>query len=292
MKLQQEEVETFYRLYHSLLIHLNTKLNLIEGLNSREDFKKFSLNEIAELRDELYMKPKTIDSFINENTHDFSSEEIAIINNWKHFIKGFFYIIQYTKKHAIFLNIEDPPKAYGVLALNSSFEEILGPDLPHIVNAVILPFKNKIIYDSIIALENIIVGGNIRRNLNHAYQEAKFRFGVITSLPFGAKKRNQSDADKLRFYMKSKRNREFYQDQIYELMNKSPELFVLFHQEQGKANAKKYKKMLLEMGISNAWFAVLYGIIVASGKSKKDVEQILHDVVPSEKRELVHIFKI
>jgi hypothetical protein len=48
------------------------------------------------------------------------------------------------KNYAVFL-ADDPPIAYGVVALTETFEEIIGPDLPMFVETVLLPFRGKII---------------------------------------------------------------------------------------------------------------------------------------------------
>ena len=78
-----------------------------------------------------------------------------------------------------------PKKAYGVLALADPFEELVGPYLPRLIHAVLLPFKDKIIYDGLLSGHNITFGGGVKRRLNEEYKEAKEAFGIITSLPEG-----------------------------------------------------------------------------------------------------------
>jgi len=51
-------------------------------------------------------------------------------------------------------------------------------NLPLMVEAVLLPFKNRIIYDSIIPHYTVSFGGGMRRSFNDAYQESKFRYGL------------------------------------------------------------------------------------------------------------------
>jgi len=291
MRLSKEEVELFYKLYHPLIVYVNRKFNVIKGINSPEDFKKFPIEEINKIRDRLYKHPELIDSFIAENPLNFSHKELKIISSWKNFVKGRFFIFRYLKKYTIFLDADEPPKAYGVLALNSTFEEIVGPYLPVMVDAVLLPFNEKIIYDSIFSAYSITFGGGIKRWLNDAYQEAKSRFGIITSLPFEAKRKEQSDADKLKFYLRSERNRERYREEIHRLIA-NPELLILYHQEMGKIHARTYGKRLREIGLTNAWFAILEGVIIASGSTKNEVEQILQSILPAEKRKFVYIFQL
>lgn len=292
MKLSKEDVELFYRLYHPLLAYVNKKFEIIEDVNSSGDFKKFSIEEINKLRDRLYKHPELINSFVAENPLSFSENELKIINSWKEFVKGEFLIFRYLKNYTVFLDTNESPKAYGVLALNSTFEEMVGPYLPVMVEAVLLPFNDKIIYDSIFFPYHMTFGGGIRRSFNDAYQEAKSRFGIITSLPFSIEKVEQSDADKLRFYLRSKRNREMYWEEIEELISKNTNLLTLYHQEMGKIYARTYGKRLREIGLTNAWFAMLEGITIASGATKDEVERILRCILPTEKRKFVYIFRL
>ncbi len=289
----EEEVKLFYKLYHSLLVYVNRRFGIVEGLNSPEDFKGFPIEEINKLRDRLYKDPELINSFVAENPLNFSSSELRIISDWQNFVKGRFLIFRYLKNYTIFLDPDEPPKAYGVLALTSTFEETLGSYLPVMVETVLLPFNNKIIYDSIFLQYRITFGGGIRRSLNDAYQKAKWRFGIITSLPFSPDNvEQQSDADKLRFYLRSERNREMYQEEIEELINKDQNLLTLYHQEMGKIHARTYRKRLREIGLKRGWFAILEGMTIASGATREELERTLQCILPSEKRNFVYIFQL
>jgi len=291
MKLSKENVELFYKLYHSLWVYANKKLKVVDDINSPEDFWKCSLEEINKLREGLYKNPQFIDSFIVENPFKFVSEELKIVKSWKNFVKGKFLIFRYLKNHTIFLDIDEPPKAYGVVALNSSFEEMMGSDLPIMVEAVLLPFKNWIIYDSILPSYSVSFGGGMCRSFNNTYQEAKFRYGIITSLPF-SEVVEKSDADRLRFYLRSESNREIYEEEINDLIHKDPELLKVYHQEMGKIHARRYGRDLREMGITSGWFAILEGMIIASGATKEEVERILASILPDEKKDFVYIFQL
>ena len=96
---------------------------------------------------------------------------------------GKFYIFRELKKYTVFLAAEGPTIAYGVLALSQPFEELIGPHLPVLVETVLLPFKDKIVYDGLLTGYNITFGGGIRRSLNESFKEAKAQHGIVTSLP-------------------------------------------------------------------------------------------------------------
>lgn len=93
----------------------------------------------------------------------------------------------------MFLSTTNPAIAYGVLALSQPFEESIGPFLPVLVHSVLLPYKDKIIYDGLITSFNISFGPGIRRNLNQDFKEAKARHGIVTSLPMAQQEPMPSD---------------------------------------------------------------------------------------------------
>ncbi|MHA1262084.1 MAG: hypothetical protein ACTSSA_08255 [Candidatus Freyarchaeota archaeon] len=285
-----EDVELFYKLYHPLLIYVNKRYNIASGVNSLDDFR--DLEEIVEVRDKLYEHPELIDSFVRENPHNFSRDELEIIRGWKNFVKGDLIVFRYLKKYTIFLDPGEPPKAYGVLALKSPLEEVLGPFLPIMTQAVLLPFKGKIVYDSLLRPYNVIFGSGIRRSFKEAYQEAKHRFGIITSLPFSAKEEEKSDAEKLKFYLRSESSRDQYWEEIEELINKDPSLLKLYYQEMGKIQARTIGKRLRKIGIRRGWFAILEDEVITSGTAREEVERNVQTLVPEEKREFVYIFQL
>lgn len=292
MKLPEQDVELFYKLYHPLLVYVNKKFELVKEIKSPDDFKKVDIKEINKMRENLYKHPELIESFVIENPMKFSPDELEIIKSWKNFVKGTFFVFRYLKNHTVFLDENDPPKAYGVVALISSFEEMLGPYLPIMINAVLLPFKDKIIYDSIFAPHRISFGGGFRRSMNESYHEAKAKFGIITSLPFSPEEQEQSDDEKLKFYLKSECSRERCWEEIDDLINNDPNLMALYHQEMGKVHSRKVKKRMREIGLGDAWFAILNDVIVASGKTKEEVESNLESIVPKEKKGFVHVFRL
>lgn len=54
--------------------------------------------------------------------------------------------------------------------------------VPAFVDAVLLPFRGKIIYDSILVSHSISFGAGIRKAFNAEFQEIKKRTGIIMSL--------------------------------------------------------------------------------------------------------------
>ena len=233
MQLSQEKVELFYALWHSLLAYANDNFKVLKDVRTKEDCEKTSFEVLAKIRDVIYKNPKIIESFVKENPCGFSKSQLEIIESWKDFKQGRFYIFRYLKNYTIFLESDNnDPRAYGVVALVSTFEEMIGPRLPILVEAVLLPFEDQIIYDGIFTPYPVFFGGGIKRSLNKAYRQAKARYDIITSLAFLEKK--ESDMDRLAFYLSSKDRRDLYEREIDKLINKDHSLLVFYYQEMGE----------------------------------------------------------
>jgi hypothetical protein len=288
MRLPKKDVELFYKLYHQLLAYANAKYHLLD-IESPEDIRRSIPAGLDSLRKKVYEHPKIINEFITKNPYNLTSSELKIVEEWNRFVKGEFIILRHLKNYTLFLELEEPPKAYGVLALCSPFDELTHPP-PVMVWTVLLPFKGKIIYDGLLFARNVLFGSGYRESFNDTYQEAKFRFGIIESLPF-QEERKKSDEDILRFYLKNERNREIYWEEIEKLI-KDPRLLVVYHQEMGKVASREAKKLLRKVGLSRGWFAILEGMPVASGVTKDAVTNVVRDIVPEERWEFVYYFQL
>ncbi|MHC9544963.1 MAG: hypothetical protein AB9903_36070 [Vulcanimicrobiota bacterium] len=296
MRLSPDEYKLFYMLYPKLLLFINNKIKILSKTFSSNEYFDIPLDEKKKLRDALYGNLELIDSFVKENIYDFSAFELDIISSWKHLILGRFYVLRNLKKYSIFLSYEQPLKAYGVFSITNTVDEMLGRPLPILVEAALLPFNGKIITDGFIASYGFYFGRNIRQGLNDSYEQAKARYGIITRLPFSEqadiKTKEEKDVDLLRFYLKSKQNREIYRDKISDLIYKDSKLMIVYQQEMGRIDANYYKRRLRDSGFKDAWFAVLEGNIVASGKEKKDMLATLREILPPNKGEYVYYFQL
>lgn len=289
------ECQLYYKLHFSLLYFIENKYKILQKteIHSYKEFQVLTTSEEKmKVRKQLYKNITLIDEFMQQNPDKLSKDELEIVARWKQFIQEQFYIIQYQKEYAVFLPTEQPEKAYGVKALQDEFEDVIPYDLPILVDAVLLPFKEHIIYDGMLLTSSIIFGSGIRRDLQQAYQEAKTRFGLITSLPESTQGKKQINEELLKFYLKNQANRDYFADEIWAILDKKPALLTVYHQEMGKSYARSFVKNFHEIGINKAWFATLQGIIVASGTSKKEVEDVVQKIIPQKRLQHVYFFLV
>jgi Domain of unknown function (DUF6398) len=187
MLLPPHELELFFRLHRALMFFVNQRLKVLpDKLASPEDFAALSPGVRLKVRDALTANLELIESFVAENPARLSDDELDIVRSWRHLVAGKFYVFRELKKYTVFLSTEKQPVAYGVLALSQPFEELIGPHLPVLTQTVLLPFKDRIVYDGLMTSYNVSFGPGIRRNLAEDFKSAKDRHGIVTSLPVSA----------------------------------------------------------------------------------------------------------
>ena len=291
MKLSAPDQTLFFKLRLALLHYVNQHTQAVEGVSTYSQFGHLPFLDKVAIRDSLNDHPELIDPFVEENPARFSVQELAIVVGWKTMVVGNFFVVRYLKKHAIFLEEGELSIAYGVNALGDGFEDTIGTDLPRYIRTVLLPFKGRIVYDGIITATNVHFGPGYRQSISDVYQEARFRFGVVTSLPFSPESEGRSDADRLRYYLKSERNRDRYWDEIVDMIEEDPDLLALYHQELGKIRARGFRKQLREMRIGEAWFAVLEELVIGSGPTRAALLESVEQIVPADRLAHVHVFR-
>jgi len=181
-RLAPDEVQLFFRLHWSLLFYVNEQLAIVPDITSPEMFSALSPETRLQVRTALVEQPQLIGRFVEKNPLSLADEELSIIQSWQHFVAGRFFIFRHLKHYTIFLD-EQQENAYGVLALNDPFEELIGPSLPVVAATILLPFRDKIVYDGLLVGFNISLGGGIKRSLNETYKSMKEKVGIVTSLP-------------------------------------------------------------------------------------------------------------
>ena len=183
MLLSRDEAELFFLLHRSLMHFVNQRLGVVPDVADPDAFSGLPPEKRLEIRTAFLGRVDLVDTYVDENPANFGDDELNIVSSWRHQVAGKFYVLRQLKKYMVLLSFTDPPVAYGVVALTEPFQDIVGPSLPRLTETVLLPFKDRIIYDGLLNGFNISFGGGIKRRLNESYRQAKERQGVVTSLP-------------------------------------------------------------------------------------------------------------
>jgi len=180
MTTSAQDAELVWKLLWELLVFANQRKKVVPGIRSLEDYHRIAAERKLEIRDALWGNIHLIDDFTRANPAGFSDQELKIVSTWKHCLRGGFYIERYLKDRAIFIAAG---KVYAVQALHTPFDQMIPRNhLPHQVEAVLLPFRGKIVYDGVLPGYNITFGGGIKQRLRENYLAAKQAGRIIESL--------------------------------------------------------------------------------------------------------------
>jgi len=183
MKLSPENAELFYKLMWPLQFYVNQQRQIFPHVDSLEAYIACPQADKFQVRNALYENIGLLDAFVAENPAHLSADELAIVQSWKRFVAGDFYIVRFLKKAAIFVESSAPSRVYAVLGLTDSLEEVFyGRKPPVWVQTVLLPFRGRIVYDGLLNVYNIYFGAGIRGNLKEIYMAAKQNRRIIETL--------------------------------------------------------------------------------------------------------------
>ena len=200
-------------------------------------------------------------------------------------------IVAHLKDYSVFMTTGKEQKAYGVLGLTDKIEDVVPPLMPLYLETILFPFKGRIIYCGLINTYNIHIGSNMRRGIQAEYQQAKRKFGIITSLDTIVHEKEDSEEELLKFYAKNESNRETYCEEIEAIITDNPQLKNVYHREIGSSNAKQIARRFSEIGLEPRWFAIFEDVVIASGKNETEVRSQVANILPNDKKEGVYLFR-
>ncbi|HEX4124431.1 MAG TPA: hypothetical protein VHY37_06870 [Tepidisphaeraceae bacterium] len=225
MLLDPKDVRVFFTLHRALMFFVNQKLEVIPDRPANpNEYSSLSPDTRVKVHDAFIKHTELIQLFVDENPPGFSRDQLDIILSWRHLVHGRFFVFRELKNYTVFLSTERPPIAYGVLALLEPFEDLIGPYLPVMVETILLPFKNQIIYDGAMSRFNITFGGGIRHGLNEDFKEAKARHGIVASLPLADKPTGGIDAPVVEHRGQKKLGKVSMQEELTEIKRETRKL--------------------------------------------------------------------
>lgn len=182
MSLSSEQAARFYRIWWPLLRYVNAQRQIVPELLERPEKDAIGVEQAMPIREALWASEDLREAFMEKNPANLTPDDLALVASWRDRIEDEFFILRHLKHHTVFFADKRPPQAYAVHGLVSPIEDVVDWPLPVLVKAVLLPFEDKIIYDSLLAPYAIQFGSGIRRDLTQAYRSVQERAGVLTTL--------------------------------------------------------------------------------------------------------------
>jgi hypothetical protein len=183
MMLQPDERKAFFKNWLGLLAFANDKYGIVEGFGHPKSPVGLDSDIIIKIKKKIWENTKVIDEYI-DSVWDLPKDDIQILRGWKNRVAGTFTILKHLKKHSVFIDGKND-LLYGVIGISNHISESIPAErLPMMVETVLLPFENQIIYDSIFQIYNIHYGPSIRRSYKEKYLEIKEKKGIMTAMGY------------------------------------------------------------------------------------------------------------
>lgn len=185
MVLTQQEITQFYKIWCALIWGVNEKHGIIPKFEKPIYGKNMIQEPFVAIRQILWDNPEWIDEFIRDSEYgELTETDLGILADWrKHFVKDSFVLMRHLKKYSVLMTCDDPAKLYGVCGITNPLSNIVPVSaLPFMIETVLLPFKDKIIYDSLIGTFRLSFGSGYRGSFKDAYNEAKSTVGIIENM--------------------------------------------------------------------------------------------------------------
>ena len=181
MRLPEHEARHFLVLYMRVLGWCAGRLDPEGDIHDARSFMRADLDEKVDVRDRVLDQPTVIAEYAAENPDELAVDDLARVEAWRAFVRGNFVVERDLKRHAIFLDWKEDPVAYGVLSLLDDVVDLLPEPPPILVDAVLLPWGDRIVCDGMVRSRHVHLGPEIRRRLKAVYRRAKER-GIVTAL--------------------------------------------------------------------------------------------------------------
>ena len=179
MILGQDEAELFFRAWWPLLAWVNEKKHLVPVFPLPTPDRPLPVAVAHPIRSALWADDRIRERYLAERGAALAPEVRELISSWKHRKSGRFILFKHLRSHSIFMSDE----VFGVIGLYSPIAELV-PAVPAYVEAVLLPFGNRIVIDGILSSPGVqlMFGSGMRRAFGQQYEKARARSQIRTSL--------------------------------------------------------------------------------------------------------------
>lgn len=182
--LSLEDRRTFFRLFLPLLDFTNQVFKFSEELDEQLRMGCPDSGELKSVADILWENTETIDEYIKalHGKDKLSVEDIDLLKSWRHPVSGLFILERHLSQGSVFIDI-NTSEVYLVKGLTDPWSVMLKQSpLPILMYATLIPFRDCIITDGLVAEENVRFGSGSRSDFRECYLNAKQKGRIITSL--------------------------------------------------------------------------------------------------------------
>jgi len=189
-QLNWSECTLFYETWYGLMGFINEKKNILAAQIKPIYPNPINDELIYKVREALWENPELINDYLVAleagvaGSVNQQEEKAELLKSWRdRHIKGMFLIVDYKPEYAVVMGFNEKQGdiLYAIKGITRSIADVLQHELPVQIETVLLPFKDKIIYDCFLSSMNLSFGKTIRGMFSETYKKA-MKNGIIISL--------------------------------------------------------------------------------------------------------------
>jgi hypothetical protein len=180
-QLTEDECELFFTTLYGLLSFVNDKMGVLTYQIKKTYPNPTNDKDLFKIRNKLWEHPALIDEYLA--SMKLPKEKVELLRSWRSYYKsGSFIVVEYLPDYAVMIGTDKAGDClYGVKGLGRSVADSLQAKLPQMIETVLLPFRDKIIFDGIISSPPIEFGEGMLKMVQDLVNKVKNR-GLITRL--------------------------------------------------------------------------------------------------------------
>ncbi len=181
-QLSRRDCILFYETWYGLMGFVNDTRRVIGSAirpvypNPVSDEQSFKVREV------LWKNTGLIDAYID--SVPLPEEKVELLKSWRdHFIAGSFLLAEYDPEYALAIAVTKKlnGRIYAIKGISRPISDTLPYKLPIQVDLVLIPFKDKIIYDGFSSTYSITFADGAAKMIRETCESAK-KQGIITRL--------------------------------------------------------------------------------------------------------------
>ena len=179
MTMPEEDVRLFHRLLFALLDWANTRYAIAPGAPKLAGGASVYSPDSFRIGRHVWTHPAVIGEYL-KNARDLSDGEREIVLGWERVVFDRFLVERHLKKGTAMLSLRSPD-VYLVSGVEREWEDMV-PSLPVLIEAGLIPFRDRIVCGGPYRPFPASFGGGCRYGFREDYREAGQKNRIFQSL--------------------------------------------------------------------------------------------------------------
>lgn len=172
-QLSRSDCTLFYETWYGLMGFINEQKKIISERIKPIYPNPVSDEKVYKVREALWENPKIIDDYIA--TVKLPDDKVELLQSWcDHHKKGMFFLVDYKPDYALIIGTDEQKqdRIYAVKGISRPLSDTMQRELPIQLETVLIPFKDKIIYDSFMSSMPLTFAEGAKKAFKEMYENA------------------------------------------------------------------------------------------------------------------------